>query len=206
MKPSEIKKIIKNFRKNLDLYKARYEGDLEYKFSSNPKLKESLIKKMQQNCTNFILYDHLFNKNYRKAIQLYSTEIYPSNIFLGNDITRIILLFFPFIIKSNEIYLTPEQSSLNHFNFENFSFKDCQNISLEKNIKDFFNNYKKLETTNFFFNRQELLRYMESFLYVYCQKAEEKIEKPKFRLDNFLLFLRPELYFTIKDNEELELL
>lgn len=204
MNPNIIKNIRISFRNRVEYYVAKCEREIESKFVSNQKSCQHKIRQVHINLTNFFFLDYLINIKYPKALKIYEEKIYVNDYLIANDITRIILLFFPFLIKSHQIYLNSEHLSLDHFNSDKLVFRDSRNLDLNYKIQDFFKYYKELEEDNFVFHRREMLIYMDSFLYSYCKSLEGTNEKNSQSLENFLIFLRPELFFNY-DNSTKEL-
>jgi hypothetical protein len=204
-----------HFRKNILLYSSNYELRAFDKFKKNPKIANDLIKSMQLNLKNYLFFHSLCFLKYREAIDLYNKEFLSaikdksyekSKI---NDVTRIILLFFPHILKSSNLH--KQVSDIENFDYKNFNLEDnstpkrnsTQNSQddLETTIRNFFEHYEILnKERGFLFHRREMIFYMESFLINYTANETKKMTDEE-RNDMFLLhyfrpFLKPEDYFT----------
>jgi hypothetical protein len=186
------------FRKNIELYFASYEKELQYKFFSNKKIIEDYSKRASLNKSNYLFLNNLMFLKYRDAIEHYKTQIFPSKGKNVDDITKIILLFFPHIIKSYKLELTEEYKSLDYFKPENLKFDTCNNnqLLLEKEIKHFFFNYEVLVKNEFLFHRREMIIYLENFLNIYTEEEINYItadDRKTFMLfHHFRPFIRPE--------------
>jgi hypothetical protein len=184
-----------HFRNFVKMHMVKYEGNLMYKYRNNNNLVQNKISKMNQNYINYKLFDYLSQHQYSKVLEVYSNEIFQSKdqSIKGDDNTKIILLFLPHLLKSNKIMLSQEQISLPHFQPNNLKISD---LNLKNLIKDFFENYSKMNIKGFMFHRREMLVYMETFLYMNTEKEENSLSELCFNnLDCFRIFLRPELRF-----------
>jgi len=212
------------FRKNILLYSSNYELRVYEKFKKHPNIANDLRKSMQLNLKNYLFFNNLCYLKYREAIELYNKEflstIKEKNYDKSkiNDVTKIILLFFPHILRSINLHQQVEE--MENLHYRNFYLEDIlnsernsiQNSELETTILNFFKHYEMLnKETGFQFHRREMIFYMESFLINYTA-YEIEIIKDQEKTDMFLLhyfrpFLKPEDYFTKKtsNNKEFEL-
>lgn len=193
------------FRNNLELYFASYEKEIQNKFSTKSKIIEDYMRRAYINKSNYLFLNNLMFLNYRDAIELYKTQIFPFKEKNVNDITKIILLFFPFIIKSYQMELNQDHKNLDFFNpkFLKFDTSNSNKILLEKEIKQFFLNYEVLTKKNFLFHRREMIIYLESYLNMYTDEEIKYItqeERKNYMLfHHFRPFIRPEDYIIEKE-------
>ena len=196
-----------HFRKTILLSTCNYELRAYEKFRNNQATAIKLIKSMQINLKNYLFFNNLSFLNYRDAIEIYNKEFCNSGNTPSdkvNDVTKIILLFFPHILRSANLHSQIIESST--LNFENLQFEDKTQIQLQSDIKDFFLHYENLKKNKgFVFHRKEMLFYLESFLISYTafetrMMKDEEI-KDMFLLHYFRPFLKPEDYFKKLSND-----
>jgi hypothetical protein len=190
------------FRSHIKLIMTRYEREIINKYRSDISSAEKKISKMNQNYINYLLYDYLKGNKYSKAIDLYCKKIFQEKdkTIIGDDNTKIILLFLPHLIQSNRMILSEEQKSLPHFRPNNLK---TSNNMLQEQIKQFFHNYSKIKLKGFLFHRKEMQVYLESFLIINTENEIKIFSRDEFNnLDCFKIFLRPELKF--KTAEEIQ--
>lgn len=205
MSSAKINRARIQFRNNLELYFASYEKEIQNKFSTKSKIIEDYMRRASINKSNYLFLNNLMFLNYRDAIELYKTQIFPFKEKNVNDITKIILLFFPFIIKSYQMELNQDHKNLDYFNpkFLKFNTSNSNKILLEKEIKQFFLNYEDLTKNNFLFHRREMIIYLENYLNKYtdeeikCITQEER--KNYMLFHHFRPFIRPEDYIIEKE-------
>jgi hypothetical protein len=198
-------KIRIHFRKTILLSSANYELKAQEKYKNLQPVANKLIQKMHINLKNYLFYNNLSFLKYREAIEIYNNDFIDKKNEI-NDVTRIILLFFPHLLKSTNLH--KQIQMYEYFNFNNFIFEDKSQKELESTIKEFFFHYKRMSEINgFMFHRREMIIYLESFLLQYTSKEinemkEEEIQD-MFLLHYFRPFLVPEDYFKKihKENE-----
>ena len=163
---------------------------------------------MEINLSNYLFFNDLQYIKYKPAIHIYKQNIINQK--KVNDITRIILLFFPHLIRSNSLKLNDSHKNLEYFDYSKLKFENELSESkreLEVTIKDFFFHYNNLESERKFkFHRREMINYLESFLVEYSQneKVTEEEKRTGMIYHNFRTFLKPEEYLVHKEKEEKE--
>ena len=184
-----------HFNKTLPLIEKIYEVKLKKLYLDENKIQE-FIKIKNLNYNNYMLYNNIEFKFYEKAIMHYYKHVKKLE---ENDNTNIILLFFPEYLKSvnlqNELDLENQK-----FDYKKFSIINPNKVHIEKEIKNFFENYYSLNKKyGFVFNRGEMFNYMELFLNEYNYDDYNLItglEKKDFVcLHYFSCFLRPEIFY-----------
>jgi hypothetical protein len=194
-----------HFKKLIHINSSSYELKVREKFRNNPKEIDNCLKKMKINLNNYLFYSSLYWKRYRDAINLYNSVIKDTKVY-NNDVMRIMLLFFPHFLKSND--MEDEINSNNvYFNPIDLNFDDKSQLELNSTIKSFFINYKELkENKNFEFHRQEMFSYLDSFLDLYTVNENneiKEIEKKEFMLLHYFRpFIRPEEFFFMQKEEK----
>jgi hypothetical protein len=195
------------FRNKIHIHFACYEEKINI-FGKNSEFLSNLTKSAKLNFNNYLLFNHLQWKNYSKAISHYKTEFAPLDSY-KNDITKIICLFMPYLLKSVKMD-DPTIIDLNNpiFDHNKLKFINKKNDDLENMNREFFYNYTQLELGNhienipkFQFHRREMENYMEIFLNLYTQDEVDQISN--FEKTNLMLFhyfrpyIRPEEYYTL---------
>ena len=200
MNLKNVTKIRIEFRKNIEITSIQYETKILKKYSSQD-VKE-YMKKMQINKNNYIFFNYIQWKNYVYSLNFYRDNFYNKNI-ENNEILKIILLFYPYLLKSvTGLYDCIKDDD--NIKLENFSLKDKE---LQNDIINFINVYKQFESSGKMFHRDNLFNYMEIFLNIYVLPEIEIInnnEKQNLILYHYFRpFLRPELYFTVSSLKEI---
>lgn len=189
------------FKNNISFYFVKYENEINLKYKNDTKMLNLYLNRSRINYNNFLLFNSLKYIKYNDAINLYKEEILNKEI---NDVTKIILLFFPFILKSNKIKISKEHLQLDYFDWHKLKFIDYEDEKLNNLIKDFFINYAEVKP-KINIHRREMMNYLEAFLHIYTEneKISQAERKEVLLLHYFRPFIRPEEYFSfykIKDN------
>jgi len=181
------------FKNSISFYYVKYENEINLKYKNDTKTLNLYLNRSKINLTNYLLFNSLKYIKYNEAINIYEEEILNNQI---NDVTKIILLFFPFILKSNKIKFSKEHSLKEHFNWDNLEFTEFKDEKLSTLIKDFFINYVEVKP-KINIHRREMMNYLEAFLYLYTEneKINEADKKDFLLLHYFRPFIRPEEYF-----------
>ncbi len=194
-------KIRIEFRNKIQLNFASYESKVIEKYGR--KLGRINLDKAYINLFNFELYDSLRTIDYKKSIELVHNLEMNDKIdnkndkIFTNDITTILLLFLPYLIRSHKyILINQNEYSINSINSNNSKYKFTTNKKdLQTKIKSFFINYNK---SNFELHRLEMLNYLEIFLNLYSADEESMIKQEEINSNllyhYFRPFILPELY------------
>lgn len=200
---NELKNITQiriHFKNYIHVNVCQYENSLKNKIKNQETLKQHLYK-MNNNYNNYLFFINLYNRKYTKVIELFKYNDYfiqnLKNInSSNNDIFKIILLFTPHLLNSNNIISVYDRKPLE----KDFPFILSQNKDLESKIQNFIKNYKEMETKGFKFLHREFFNYLEIFLNLYTESENIRPDEIKNNLvlHYFKPFIRPELYFSDK--------